>query len=213
MSELWAEGRRERERGGGNTLGFGYNWKTTKHALHAPSGKTHRRRVASILPVKLVPPPLHRPGDRIRTRMELPTAGEHVFAVEGIEKKRIRKVTARGSVLCKNAPQTLKMLAPDTSLTIFPSTVTGQGRVPGQVARLVSQVSGNATFPGDFRMGGGQKREQKLKMVFVAHASVCVSVRARVCKKKKKVCVSVYPRMPSLIYAREGGRHRHVIPF
>ncbi|MEQ2165056.1 hypothetical protein GOODEAATRI_013043, partial [Goodea atripinnis] len=26
--------------------------------------------------------------------MELPAAGEHVFAVEGIEKKRIRKVTA-----------------------------------------------------------------------------------------------------------------------
>lgn len=27
--------------------------------------------------------------------MELPAAGEHVFAVEGIEKKRIRKVTGR----------------------------------------------------------------------------------------------------------------------
>lgn len=33
--------------------------------------------------------------------MELPAAGEHVFAVEGIEKKRIRKVTARG----ERAPQ------------------------------------------------------------------------------------------------------------
>lgn len=27
--------------------------------------------------------------------MELPAAGEHVFAVEGIEKKRIRKVNGR----------------------------------------------------------------------------------------------------------------------
>lgn len=33
--------------------------------------------------------------DRIKARMELPAAGEHVFAVEGIEKKRIRKVTER----------------------------------------------------------------------------------------------------------------------
>lgn len=32
--------------------------------------------------------------------MELPAAGEHVFAVEGIEKKRIRKVTDREHV-CK----------------------------------------------------------------------------------------------------------------
>lgn len=131
--------------------------------------------------------PPHRPGDRIRTRMELPAAGEHVFAVEGIEKKRIRKVTTRGSVLCKNAPQTLKMLALGTSLTIFPSTVTGQGRVPGQVARLVSQVSGNATFPGDFRMGGvGGKNESKCLKWDSSRTLVYVSVCARVCLKKKK---------------------------
>lgn len=58
--------------------------------------------------------------------MELPAAGEHVFAVEGIEKKRIRKVTARGSVLCTNAPQTPRMLALDTSLTIFPPLLQGK---------------------------------------------------------------------------------------
>uniref|UniRef100_A0A3Q4AY99 Chromo domain-containing protein n=1 Tax=Mola mola TaxID=94237 RepID=A0A3Q4AY99_MOLML len=33
--------------------------------------------------------------------MELPAAGEHVFAVEGIEKKRIRKVTGRVEYLVK----------------------------------------------------------------------------------------------------------------
>lgn len=85
-------------------------------------------------------------------------------------------------MLCKHAPQTVQMLAPDTSLTIFPSTVTGQGRVPGQVARLVSQVSGNATFPGDFRMGGGRaaKNESKCLKWYSSRTLVYVSVRARV---------------------------------
>lgn len=36
--------------------------------------------------------------------MELPAAGEHVFAVEGIEKKRIRKVTEK-QFLQKKKPQ------------------------------------------------------------------------------------------------------------
>lgn len=59
--------------------------------------KAHRRRVANISPI----PPV--PCDRIQARMELPAAGEHVFAVEGIEKKRIRKVTEREHVCEKRS--------------------------------------------------------------------------------------------------------------
>lgn len=39
-------------------------------------------------------PPLHSAAIGLIRGMELPAAGEHVFAVEGIEKKRIRKVAA-----------------------------------------------------------------------------------------------------------------------
>ncbi|XP_045897092.1 E3 SUMO-protein ligase CBX4 [Micropterus dolomieu] len=77
------EGLRERERrsAGGNTVGFGYNWKTTKRA---PSGRHIDGCVTNISPT---PRPLRSDSGE----MELPAAGEHVFAVEGIEKKRIRK--------------------------------------------------------------------------------------------------------------------------
>ena len=93
-------GGRESERGerggGGNTVGFGHNWKTTKRAQHAPSGR-HIDGCRSQHFTYSPPPPRRRrpPCDRIQARMELPAAGEHVFAVEGIEKKRIRKVTER----------------------------------------------------------------------------------------------------------------------
>lgn len=100
--ECAKEGEREREReqerrrGRGNTVGFGYNWETTKRAQHAPNGRLIDGAKATfhLLPV---------PCDRIQARMELPAAGEHVFAVEGIEKKRIRKVAEREHV-CKSAP-------------------------------------------------------------------------------------------------------------
>uniref|UniRef100_A0A4W5QPL5 Chromobox homolog 4 (Pc class homolog, Drosophila) n=1 Tax=Hucho hucho TaxID=62062 RepID=A0A4W5QPL5_9TELE len=55
-----------------------YNWKTTK-GENAPSERRHQR-TSTFVRFK-----------RIQPRMELPAAGEHVFAVEGIEKKRIRK--------------------------------------------------------------------------------------------------------------------------
>ncbi|XP_036830502.1 E3 SUMO-protein ligase CBX4 [Oncorhynchus mykiss] len=55
-----------------------YNWKITK-GENAPSERRHQR-ISTFVRFK-----------RIQARMELPAAGEHVFAVEGIEKKRIRK--------------------------------------------------------------------------------------------------------------------------
>lgn len=146
------------ERGGGrNTVGFGHNWKTTKRAQHAPSG----RHIDGCRSQHFTYSPPHRrrtPCDRIQARMELPAAGEHVFAVEGIEKKRIRKVTERdrgggGGMFAKIALRTLRhRRLTRASIINFPSsspspTITGQDRVPGQVARMVSQVSLHATFP------------------------------------------------------------------
>lgn len=71
--------------------------------------------------------------------MDLPAVGEHVFAVEGIEKKRIRKV---------KLPQTRTnvplMVRGMYLLFLYPTRFrrfSGQNRVSGEVARMVSQVS------------------------------------------------------------------------
>lgn len=66
-------------------------------ARHAPNGG-HFNVFAARTPSPPLASSLRSRGDRIgpEPRMELPAAGEHVFAVEGIEKKRIRKVTAGG---------------------------------------------------------------------------------------------------------------------
>lgn len=126
------------------------------HSTHRAEG-TSTGAVANISPT--APPHRRRtPCDRIQARMELPAAGEHVFAVEGIEKKRIRKVTERdrgggGGMFAKIALRTLRhRRLTRASIINFPSsspspTITGQDRVPGQVARMVSQVSLHATFP------------------------------------------------------------------
>lgn len=65
------------------------------HSTHRAEGtSTARSQHFTYSPV---------PCDRIQARMELPAAGEHVFAVEGIEKKRIRKVTEREHVCEKRS--------------------------------------------------------------------------------------------------------------
>lgn len=73
--------------------------------------------------------------------MDLPAVGEHVFAVEGIEKKRLRKV---------KLPKTRTIVTVNDAEDAFVVPVlypmhfrrfSGQNRVSGEVARMVSQVS------------------------------------------------------------------------
>lgn len=83
----WSVQRRERESGG--VGGIQLNSDTTGKLPSAHS--THRADGTSTVRSQQY---IYSPSafDQIEPRMELPAAGEHVFAVEGIEKKRIRKV-------------------------------------------------------------------------------------------------------------------------
>ena len=76
--------------------------------------------------------------------MELPAAGEHVFAVEGIEKKRIRKVCRRRETLSEIRLDFC--FAMNKPYNFFLPSPIGKNRVPGQVARLVSEVSLNILY-------------------------------------------------------------------
>lgn len=71
--------------------------------------------------------------------MELPAAGEHVFAVEGIEKKRIRKVKLLTNAHFNSVELNSNVIGFLTK-SLLPSP-TGQNRIPGKVERVVSQVS------------------------------------------------------------------------
>lgn len=100
--------------------------------------------------------------------MELPAVGEHVFAVESIEKKRIRKVGRRGgggAAALERRPEQparggegvgrLRAGAGDPAeadgvLSLPPA---GQSGVSGQMERLVPQVSSDG--------GGGRGAEAR----------------------------------------------------
>lgn len=109
--------------------------------------------------------PAARAPARSGSAMELPAVGEHVFAVESIEKKRIRKVGRRGGggeAARERRPEQparrrggvgrLRAGAGDPAeadgvLSLPPS---GQSGVSGEMERLVPQVSsgGGAGAPG-----------------------------------------------------------------
>lgn len=71
--------------------------------------------------------------------MDLPAVGEHVFAVEGIEKKRLRKVKLPRTRTTVNGAEDV-FVVPVLCSTHF-HRFSGQNRVSGEVARMVSQVS------------------------------------------------------------------------
>lgn len=71
--------------------------------------------------------------------MDLPAVGEHVFAVEGIEKKRLRKVKQPRTGTTVNGAEDI-FVVPVLYPTHF-HRFSGQNRVSGEVARMVSQVS------------------------------------------------------------------------
>jgi len=71
--------------------------------------------------------------------MDLPAVGEHVFAVEGIEKKRLRKVKLPRTGTTVNGAEDI-FVVPVQYPTHF-YRFLGQNRVSGEVARMVSQVS------------------------------------------------------------------------
>lgn len=86
----------------------------------------------------------------------------------------------------------------------------GEDRVPGQVARMVPEVS--------IHLGARERARENCLQANQVHDMDRGAARA-VCGcfcatgGARSVCGSVCPRMPSLIYAREGGRRSHVIPF
>lgn len=145
------------ERGGGrNTVGFGHNWKTTKRAQHAPSGRHIDGCRSQHFTYSPLPPssyPLRSdPGENgapRRRRARLCGGGHRKEAHPQGNRERQRG----GGMFAKIALRTLRhRRLTRASIINFPSsspspTITGQDRVPGQVARMVSQVSLHATFP------------------------------------------------------------------
>ncbi len=71
--------------------------------------------------------------------MDLPAVGEHVFAVEGIEKKRLRKVQLPKTRTTVNGAEDAFVVP-----VLYPMhfrRFSGQNRVSGEVERMVCQVS------------------------------------------------------------------------
>lgn len=99
--------------------------------------------------------------------MDLPAVGEHVFAVEGIEKKRVRKV--------KPNPQ-LRRVAVQMHVSFFFNPkcsnfvkFPGQSRVSGEVERVVTKVS------PPFRIGMDCRQfDCYFLLKMLQHASVCM---------------------------------------
>lgn len=171
---------------------------------------------------------------RSGSAMELPAVGEHVFAVESIEKKRIRKVGRRGGGsegAARSSPRgggegvgRLRAGAGDPAeadgvLSLPPA---GQSGVSGEMERLVPQVSsgGGAEEPGAAERGcgardppgrwggGGSGREAGWRWGGGRRGWgsrwQALGKPSRRARARRPVLCSAPREMPSLIYALKG---------
>lgn len=134
-------------------------------SARAAAGRRRELAVSAAAPAARAPA-------RSGSAMELPAVGEHVFAVESIEKKRIRKVGRRGGgggAARERRPGSLRgggegvgrlragagdPAEADGVLSLPPA---GQSGVSGEMERLVPQVSrgGGAGAPGAAALSSG----------------------------------------------------------
>lgn len=126
------------------------------HSTHR--AEAHRRCGATISPIPPHVPSRSDPGENgaaCRRRARLCSGGH---------RKEAHPQGNREGARSQSAPD-VEILALDMSLTIFSPplsfcTITEKGRVPGQVARLVSQVSHDATFPIAAKIATFRRKKQ-----------------------------------------------------